>query len=191
MMGGRVLKMTIGLLPRPVQRTVAQLIWPRKHGVCSACRRPRAMPFAVNKPDTRAGRDHDAWKQEVMNAIRQHPEVKSAPMNGPLRVRLVFVMPRPKTRPQVPKTITKNKKKIPNPRHGAGDFVVSAEDWATGQRVPCPRIPDVDRLTNSLHDCLTQAGAWWDDGQVASLRADKWYAAVGEEPSITLTIEQL
>ena len=175
--------LTIEMRPTPQQRLICS---------CVPTRSGKAVPRM--RPDTRAGRNYKPWRKQLENLIHRH-WVGRETMNGPLRVRLVFVVPRPKTRPTVSKTSTRKSLggtvKIPNPRQVGGHFIVSKEDWKRGQRVPSPVKPDVDRFTNAIFDALTECRVWWDDAQVADLHATKWYAAVGEAPSIRLRVEPM
>lgn len=188
------LVVSLAAAPKPVQRTIARLVQPRKGGVCPACNRPRAKAFAVLAPDTRGARDHSAWRASIEAAI-QSVWRRQPPLNGPLRMRITFVLPRPASKPAEPlhttRTVGGRKQKILNPRRQGGHWVVDDEAWRLGQRVPCPRIPDLDRLVNSLKDSVTACGVWWDDAQVAASIESKWWAALGEEPSIDLRVEQL
>jgi Holliday junction resolvase RusA-like endonuclease len=132
------------------------------------------------------------WRQEVGTLLVlnwRHP-----PLCGPLRASFTFVVPRPQSRPTVSKFTTQTtdgvERKIVNPRWEGGDWIVRAEDWATGERVPCPVKPDLDRYTNAIMDQLTVARVWWDDAQVCGDRnTTKWYAATDEEPSLRLRVE--
>ncbi len=75
------------------------------------------------------------------------------------------------------------------------DFVFP---WRAGEsravralgRVPKTTKPDGGNMSKALEDCLTKAGFWIDDAQVADLRVTKaWGDAVGVYVSIE-TIEQ-
>jgi Holliday junction resolvase RusA-like endonuclease len=48
--------------------------------------------------------------------------------------------------------------------------------------------PDVDNYAKSVMDAMTQAGAWGDDSQVASLKVSKRWAAAGEEVGFAVRI---
>lgn len=169
--------------PKPVARLTAMLQSGGKK--CPTCGK-KAKIWATARPDSDHG--HKAWRRLLVDRLRLEWWNRK-PINGPIRVTLCFVIQRPQSRPIPPKTVQRKKMKIPNPRRLGGDFYVQQEDWDRGQRVLCPVIPDVDRLTNAVFDGLTEVGVWWDDAQVASLRTEKWYAAEGEEPSIRLRVE--
>lgn len=86
-----------------------------------------------------------------------------APLQGPLSLSLVFVLPRPQ------KLIWKTR---PMPRV-----------WHIGK-------PDSDNLQKSLKDALSQL-VWVDDAQVCRVDAVKYVAAGDEQPHVEVLIEQL
>lgn len=47
--------------------------------------------------------------------------------------------------------------------------------------------PDIDNLVKSVTDALNET-AFWDDKQIISLRADKWYS---EQPRIAIRIREI
>lgn len=49
--------------------------------------------------------------------------------------------------------------------------------------------PDIDKLTRSIFDALTDANAWTDDGLVVSVHAQQWYA--DDEPYVRIKIGRL
>jgi Holliday junction resolvase RusA-like endonuclease len=132
---------------------------------------------------------HKAWKKSVLLLLRAH--WRRPPLNGPVRCSMVFVFQRPKSRPTVSKTRMQKGVKQPNPHHVLGRFKVSKEDWARGDRVPHASIPDRDNLEKAIMDLMTNAGVWHDDGQVCAGEVRKFYAAVGESPSIRIRVEEL
>lgn len=185
------MSVTIHMPPRPVQRLIAalQMAGPK----CTRCGKS-AKVWATNRPDTRKrkGQSYKAWRKDL-EGVLSSSWAGRARLNGPVRVSLTFILPRPKTRPVEPLHTTRKHGgrtvKIENPRRKAGHFFVSLDDWRSGGRFLSARKPDVDRLTNSIFDALTQAGVWWDDNQVASLTSTKWIAAEGEAPHIRLRVE--
>lgn len=103
----------------------------------------------------------NAFKAAVQQAVAAVHT--AAPLAGPIRLSVVFLMPRPK------RLIWKSK---PMPR----EYHASK--------------PDDENLLKSLQDALT-AMAWIDDAQVCSLRLEKWYAAGDESPGVEVTIEAI
>lgn len=84
------------------------------------------------------------------------------PLKGPLVVRLVFVMPRPKA-------MLWKKKPMPAVEHTVK--------------------PDVDNLTKALFDALNGV-AWVDDSQVWSKQVDKIIASGYESPCVLVRIRE-
>jgi Holliday junction resolvase RusA-like endonuclease len=84
------------------------------------------------------------------------------PLDCPLSVRLVFVMPRP-----------------------------SALQWKTRPmpRLPHAKKPDVDNLTKSVLDALTGL-LWLDDAQIAACSIEKWIAAGDEQPHVEVEVSK-
>lgn len=179
-----VLDVTLDMPPKPKARLTPMLQSAGKP--CRACGK-RAKMWAASRPDSDHG--HPEWVALAQSKVAM-AWWGNKPLNGPLRVTLAFVLPRPKTRPNVPKVVVRDGFKVPNPRYQT-DFIVSAEDWKRGERVWCPRTPDLDRLTNAVFDVCTKCAVWWDDSQAVTWGrgTGKWYAAVGEEPSIRLRVE--
>jgi Holliday junction resolvase RusA-like endonuclease len=60
----------------------------------------------------------------------------------------------------------------------------------TGGRVPYARKPDLDNTLKAPLDALN-GFAWGDDSQVCDARIRKYYAASGEAPHCTMTIQKL
>jgi len=92
-----------------------------------------------------------------------HQEFDKAPLEGPLHLDVMFVLPRPQR-------LTKKRK--PNPR------------------VHHDRKPDLDNLLKALKDALNKL-AWHDDSQVCSCHAGKAYASADEQPHVELTVETI
>lgn len=84
------------------------------------------------------------------------------PLDGPLSVRLVFVMPRP-----------------------------TAMQWKTRPmpRLPHAKKPDVDNLAKSVFDALTGL-LWLDDAQIAACSIEKWIAAGDEQPHVVVEVSK-
>jgi Holliday junction resolvase RusA-like endonuclease len=97
----------------------------------------------------------EAWKSLIaLEAKRYIPDV---PLQCPVAVQLVFLMPRPKGH-----------------YRSNGELKPTAPRFHTGR-------PDCDNLAKAVLDCLTQLGLWRDDGQVSMLHTVKRYA--GKAPS--------
>lgn len=76
----------------------------------------------------------------------------TGPVDGPVRVKVVFRLPRPKHHYRTGKH--------------AGQLKDGAPYWAATR-------PDLDKLLRAVLDALTDAGLWHDDAQVAVLHATK------------------
>lgn len=55
---------------------------------------------------------------------------------------------------------------------------------------PCVR-PDTDKLSRAILDACTDAGVWFDDGQVTELHAFKHYAKEGESPKVKIYLKEI
>lgn len=103
----------------------------------------------------------NAFKATVRLAVQQ--VFAGTPLEGPIRMGVVFVFPRQKAK------VWKNK---PMPRY-----------WHTGK-------PDRDNLMKSLQDALNGL-LFVDDSQICAGPVDKFYAAGDEQPHVEVKIEQL
>lgn len=134
--------------------------------------RPRASNFAgrtrvhevtsIKKADgSRKAHPIVAFKSTVRMSFQA--AYGGAPIEGPLRCDLVFVLPRPKSLM-----------------------------WKTRSmpRVPHTKKPDRDNLDKAVMDSLTGL-AWKDDCQVCDGRIQKWIAAGDEQPHVEITIRKL
>lgn len=101
------------------------------------------------------------FKATVRLAAQQ--AYQGAPLEGPLGLSVLFVMPRPKG---------KTKKRGDNPRY------------------PHTSRPDFDNLAKGLCDSL-KGLAWHDDAQIAETHLTKVVAAADEQPHVCVTIRQL
>ncbi len=103
----------------------------------------------------------DAWKAAVASAsLVARP---SALLTGPLLVRLVFWMPRPRA--------------------------LQARKYAGEKARPHTSKPDIDNLAKAVLDAMH---LWWeDDDQVTVLMASKWYAPVGRPTGVDVHIQEL
>jgi len=88
---------------------------------------------------------------------------RMSPLEGPLKMTVVFVMPR-----------------------------VLTEVWKTKPmpRLPHAKKPDIDNLQKSLFDALTGI-VWYDDAQICTLVCEKWIAAGDEQPRVVLIVDQM
>ncbi len=98
------------------------------------------------------------FKADVRAAVSR---VLSAPLEGPVALRVVFVLPRPKR-------LIWKRREMP--------------------RVPHTSRPDLDNLVKSTKDALNGL-AWRDDSQVVELSAGKCYASGNELPGVEIAIE--
>lgn len=90
-------------------------------------------------------------------------EYQGAPLAGPLRCDLVFVMPRPKS-------LIWKTRAMPRAFHASK--------------------PDRDNLDKSVMDAL-KGLAWNDDAQVCQGSIEKWIAAGDEQPHVLIQIREL
>lgn len=100
------------------------------------------------------------WREAVRSTAVEMSGPDWAPLTGPITVLLAFRMPRPKSAPKRRRT------------------------WPTGAR-----SGDIDKLTRSILDSLTDAGIWADDAQVVDLHACKDYAYSTQRPGVDITIQ--
>ena len=102
----------------------------------------------------------NSFKADVRAAVSR---VLSAPLEGPVALRVVFVLPRPKR-------LIWKRREMP--------------------RVPHTSRPDLDNLVKSTKDALNGL-AWRDDSQVVELSAGKCYASGNELPGVEIAIEEV
>lgn len=122
---------------------------------------PRARAFAV-KGHARVYSAHtaEAWKSQIAEAVRSY--IPPAPLEGAMRMRIVFDLPRPKRlcrRKDPPGRI---------PHTGGRD--------------------DIDNLIKAVLDALTTVGLWRDDSQVYWMAACKFYHAIDGKPGADIWI---
>ncbi len=123
---------------------------------------PRPRAFAMK--GTGAIRMYDphtaeGWKSAIACAALS--QVPDAPLDGPIRVRAQYFLPRPKR-------LCRKKDPVGAVRHVA--------------------TPDLDNLNKAVLDALTTIGFWRDDAQVCELRATKWYHFKHSAPDATIWI---
>lgn len=108
------------------------------------------------------------WRRKVTAEALQH--APAAPLDEPLRLVLVFDMPRPKSHFGTGRNEGKLKPSAPAlPVTGA----------------------DLDKLVRAVGDAITDAGIWRDDVLVVELDAVKRYADNGDVPGVSVRIEVL
>lgn len=108
-----------------------------------------------------AGKRNKDWREAVAWAGKAAMQGKPL-LEGPLKVRFEFVMPRPKG------------------HFGARGLKPSAPAWPAVK-------PDALKLTRSSEDALTGI-VWTDDAQIVKEEIEKRYAAPGEESGAVITV---
>jgi Holliday junction resolvase RusA-like endonuclease len=127
--------------------------------------RPRAFAMrSGNKWQARVYDPHttEGWKSLIALAARPH--LPAAPLEGAIKLGLVFSLPRPKAHFKPDGT---PKPMAPVYHALRGDF---------------------DNYAKAVCDCLTQIGMWKDDGQIAVAHIEKRY---GDPPGCVVTIEEI
>lgn len=81
------------------------------------------------------------------------------------------------------------------PRTATKPKGVETPEWKAGGRLPFYGF-DADNVTKAVMDALQVSlrkdlGLKWDDKRLSTGATDRWYAAVGEEPHIQVTLEAL
>lgn len=103
----------------------------------------------------------DAWKDCVRKVGLQHKP--GSLLTGPLHVRLLFAMPRPKH--------------------------LSTRSYKDEIHRPHFVKPDIDNLAKAVLDAMSD---WWkDDCQVTMLTASKWYARVGGATGVEVHVTEM
>lgn len=128
---------------------------------------PRARAFAMGRGKVRMY-DHgtaEHWKGQV--ALAAHDYLPSAPLEGPLMVRLTFMMKRPKAH-----------------FRSNGLLKDTAPLWHD-------KKPDADNAAKAVLDALTTLGMWGDDKQVAVLSILMRYTIDAERPGCRVCVGQL
>lgn len=123
--------------------------------------RPRAFsvgPFRSRIVSAPAGHPVKTFKASCRMAAQE--AYSGPPLEGPLALSLIFVMPRP---------ANKRWKKRPMPR------------------MPHTCKPDADNLVKSFKDALNKI-MWNDDSQIYELRCVKTIAAGDEQPHVEVVI---
>lgn len=105
--------------------------------------------------------DADEWKACVRKVSAQYKP--GSILTGPVYVRLLFAMPRPKS--------------------------LSTRTYKDEIHRPHIFKPDVDNLTKAVLDAMSE---WWtDDCLVAMVQASKWYARVGGATGVEVHVHEL
>lgn len=99
------------------------------------------------------------WKSLVAEAAK--PYLPPAPIGGPVRLEICFLLPRPQRL---------NGKKHPP------------------QAIPHTAKPDTDNLVKAIMDCLSQLRFWEDDRQVYRITASKHYVEKGGRPGAIVSV---
>jgi len=126
---------------------------------------PRARATAVNG----RARMYGAKKSHPIHVFKAAVQLAFAkaytgpPIEGPIEIEIVFVLPRPKSM-----------------------------RWKTKPmpRVLHPKRPDIDNLTKGVLDALNGL-AWGDDGQIYRAAVSKWYASGDEQPHTTIEFRRV
>lgn len=110
----------------------------------------------------------NTWKALVATAAKQAIGTHPRPMfDGPLKVDLTFIFPRPK-----------------HHHNSKGEIKPNSPTWHTAK-------PDRDNLEKAVSDILTQVGMWPDDAHVCAGQVSKRYAAKGEGSGCMIYISNL
>lgn len=98
------------------------------------------------------------WREDIRQALLDDDNHALARFDGPVRVVLEFVMPRPKSMPV----------SRPTPPH--------------------TKRPDIDKIARAVLDAVSSAGVWVDDSHVIDLHPTKRTAERGEQSGCHITI---
>lgn len=134
-------------------------------GIPKAQPRPRA--FAKKFGDKYQARVYDAktaegWKSQI--AIAARTSIPTSPIDGPIRVDIDFIFPRPQ--------------RLMRKADVDGEIFHESK-------------PDRDNLEKAVLDCLTTLAFWHDDGQVCDGRVRKLYQAKGGFTGARIRIEPI
>jgi len=112
---------------------------------------------------TESSRSVKSWSQLVAQAaneaIQQLPDDDRAVMRGPVRLSIVFYMPRPKKFARPSKT-----------------------------DAPCITMPDWDKLARAVGDALSGV-VYHDDAQIVEAIVGKFYAPLNSAPHVDIRVE--
>jgi Holliday junction resolvase RusA-like endonuclease len=104
----------------------------------------------------------EAWKSDVIRTAR--PQRPASPIEGPLRVSIDFLLPRPK--------------RLMRQRDPDGPIY-------------CESKPDRDNLEKAVLDAFKTDGWFRDDCQVVAGEVRKFYHAKAEAPGAYISIEHI
>lgn len=129
--------------------------------------RPQAWQRTGGSGARRFTRPESAAYKRAVGTVARAAMGRRSPLDGPLRLDVVAVYPRPAKRPKV----------------------VPADVWRAGERIVRPVGSDADNVAKAIADALTAARVWHDDAQVVDLHAVTVWAAVGEQPCAEVLVE--
>jgi Holliday junction resolvase RusA-like endonuclease len=132
--------------------------------------RPRARVMRIGRrfaPQIYNPHNAEDWKARV--SITARPFAPKAPMLGPIRVHMTFMLPRPQSH-----YVRSKERALLKP---------SAPLWHTSK-------PDFDNFAKALIDALTGIRMWADDSQVCDSRVLKIYS-VDKKPGCLVTLEKI
>jgi crossover junction endodeoxyribonuclease RusA len=110
------------------------------------------------------------WRERVAHETQDVIEAGQQPYDHePVLVRIMFYLPRPQN------------------HYGSRKGVRYVKDSAPSRPVTMKKN-DIDKLARAVLDGITEGGALRDDGQVASLDVDKYYANETFPPGAMITI---
>ena len=133
---------------------------PRHQAFAKVISKPGQKPKAIARVYQK--NTAEWWKSQVVLAGRDWRPVH--PIEGPVFMRVVFWMPRPK--------------RLLRPKDPDGAI------WHTAK-------PDRDNLMKALKDALTLDGWWLDDSQVCAGPVFKVYHAKGGAPGASISIQAI
>jgi crossover junction endodeoxyribonuclease RusA len=107
------------------------------------------------------------WREAIRAETQRACDM---PLAGPIEVKVVFRLIRPKS----------------HYRTGRNAHLV--KDGAP--RYPDGK-PDEDKLKRAVNDGLTAGGAFWDDAQIVHSDVWKVYAGPGEKPGVDITVTEI
>jgi len=131
---------------------VERKIMVRVFGVPKPQPRTRAFVSKKGVPRIYDPATAEGWKSAIAEALREH--IPTVPHEGPVVVRMDFLMPRPKSHYGTGKK--------------AGKLKDNAPDWHVS-------VPDLDNLEKAVLDACSMLGIWRDDSQVCKVVKTKRY----------------
>lgn len=104
---------------------------------------------------TSANNNLKPWREAVRSTLVDAAGATWEPYQGPVIVRIRFLLPKPASAPKKRRT------------------------WPTGAR-----SGDIDKLVRACFDAATDAGIWRDDSQATQIHASKDYAEDGRPRAV-------